>query len=74
MRTGPHRFRPGMHSAHRAAERFSDQVAYGLLKALAEQGLGSEDCAVVGIDDLQASTLWTPSVSSGALPCGCPAG
>jgi LacI family transcriptional regulator len=45
----------------------SDQVAYGLLKALQLKGYTPEDCAVVGIDDLLQSQLWTPSVSSIAV-------
>ncbi|SDS57981.1 LacI family transcriptional regulator [Microlunatus soli] len=69
-----------MRSAHRVARQLlaagpppdgilchSDQVAYGLLKAMAEHGLDSTHCAVVGIDDLQASSMWTPSVSSVAV-------
>ncbi|MFI5697458.1 LacI family DNA-binding transcriptional regulator [Kribbella sp. NPDC051586] len=45
----------------------SDQVAYGLLKALQLRGFTPRDCAVVGIDDLLQSQLWTPSVSSIAV-------
>ncbi|MET9271108.1 LacI family DNA-binding transcriptional regulator [Kribbella sp. NPDC003557] len=45
----------------------SDQVAYGLLKALQNKGYTPKDCAVVGIDDLLQSQLWTPSVSSIAV-------
>ncbi|GAA1586903.1 MULTISPECIES: LacI family DNA-binding transcriptional regulator [Kribbella] len=45
----------------------SDQVAYGLLKALQLKGYTPEDCSVVGIDDLLQSQLWTPSVSSIAV-------
>lgn len=69
-----------VHSAHQiAAEHLqdgpppdgilchSDQVAYGLLKALAEFGYTSDDCAVVGIDDLHSSAVWSPSVTSVAV-------
>ena len=42
----------------------SDNMAYGLAKALR---LGSPDaarCAVLGIDDLHQSAMWNPSISS----------
>ncbi|MEO3792938.1 LacI family DNA-binding transcriptional regulator [Nonomuraea sp. B10E15] len=42
----------------------SDNVAYGLAKALR---LGTPDatpCAVLGIDDLHQSAMWNPSISS----------
>ncbi|MEV5966171.1 LacI family DNA-binding transcriptional regulator [Kribbella sp. NPDC051952] len=45
----------------------SDNVAFGLLKALQLKGYTPQDCAVVGIDDLLQSQLWTPSVSSIAV-------
>lgn len=51
----------------RGVQCHSDSVAYGLLRALHEHGLGVDACRVVGIDDLQQSAAWNPSVSSIAV-------
>lgn len=42
----------------------SDNVAYGLMKALQSHGIGPDRCAVLGIDDLHYSEMWNPAISS----------
>jgi len=42
----------------------SDTIAYGLLRALREAGIGPERCSVVGCDDLPDSAFFNPSVTS----------
>lgn len=51
----------------RGVQCHSDSVAYGLLRALHERGLGVTQCRVLGIDDLRQSAAWNPSVSSTAV-------
>ncbi|HSN10663.1 MAG TPA: LacI family DNA-binding transcriptional regulator [Propionibacteriaceae bacterium] len=45
----------------------SDDVAYGVLRALAERGITPEECRVVGCDDIPSSRLWNPSLTSIAV-------
>lgn len=45
----------------------SDAVAYGLLRALYEHGIGPQECRVVGIDDLRSSANRIPSLSTVAV-------
>lgn len=45
----------------------SDEIAWGVLRALREAGYGPEDCRVIGIDDLPVSSVFSPSVTSVAL-------
>lgn len=45
----------------------SDQAAYGMLRALTMRGFTPRDCHVLGIDNLDYSDLWTPSVSTVAV-------
>lgn len=42
----------------------SDNVAYGLVKALRQGTPEERPCAVLGIDDLHQSAMWNPSISS----------
>lgn len=42
----------------------SDTIAYGLLRALREAGIGADECRVVGCDDLPESPFFSPAVTS----------
>lgn len=45
----------------------SDEVAYGVLRALHDHGIAPETCRVIGIDDLRHAATWIPSLSSIAV-------
>jgi LacI family transcriptional regulator len=48
---------------------FDDLTAYGAVRALAKAGLHvPEDCSVVGFDDVAASNLYTPSITTVRQP------
>lgn len=51
----------------RGLQCHSDAIAFGLLRAFAEAGIGAEECAVLGCDDLPDSAYFNPAVSSIAV-------
>ena len=48
---------------------FDDMTAFGAIRALAKSGLRvPEHCSVIGFDDIAASTLYTPSLTTVRQP------
>jgi DNA-binding LacI/PurR family transcriptional regulator len=48
---------------------FDDMTAFGAIRALAKAGLRVPDhCSVIGFDDVAASSLYTPSLSTVRQP------
>jgi LacI family transcriptional regulator len=48
---------------------FDDMTAFGTIRALTQAGLRvPEDCSVIGFDDIAASSLYTPALSTVSQP------
>jgi len=48
---------------------FDDMTAFGTIRALSQAGLRvPEDCSVIGFDDIAASSLYTPALSTVSQP------
>ncbi len=52
-----------------AVMAFDDMTAFGTIRALSEAGLRvPEECSVIGFDDIAASSLYTPALSTVSQP------